>query len=162
MTLPQVILVSNLQSPSQMILPHVHQLPVTSCKKDGYFNKKTGHFRKNASFVFKLCFVCGSGTHLIKDCDFNEKQMTNKTIGIGVGPVHSRNNVNHQNQFIPQAVLLRTGKVTPVPTGKPKVTPVPTGKPLVSTPVPTGRPNRPFPVPTGRGYSPSVISGWWS
>nr|GEX52242.1 ribonuclease H-like domain-containing protein [Tanacetum cinerariifolium] len=29
MTLPPVILVSNLQSPSQMILPHVHQLPVT-------------------------------------------------------------------------------------------------------------------------------------
>nr|GEY14613.1 xylulose kinase-1 [Tanacetum cinerariifolium] len=90
--------------------------------------------------------------------------------------------------FVPQAVLLRTGKVhippvrpqpiptgklkvTPVPTGKPKVTPVPTGKPKVtlvpngkphvSTPVPTGRPNRPFPVPTDRGYSPSVSFGWW-
>ncbi|GJW86580.1 hypothetical protein Tco_0161920 [Tanacetum coccineum] len=46
-----VILVSNLhlQSPSQMILPPVHQLPVsdknentsrTSCNKNGYFNKK--------------------------------------------------------------------------------------------------------------------------
>nr|GEU78978.1 reverse transcriptase domain-containing protein [Tanacetum cinerariifolium] len=29
----------------------------TSCNKDGYFNKKAGHFRKNASSVFKLCFV---------------------------------------------------------------------------------------------------------
>nr|GEX25550.1 uncharacterized mitochondrial protein AtMg00810-like [Tanacetum cinerariifolium] len=89
-------------------------------------------------------------------------------------------------KFVPQAVLLRTGKVhistgrpqpvptgkpkvtpvptgkltvTPVPTGKPKVTPIPTGKPQVSTPVPTGRLNRLFPVPTDRGYSPSVISG---
>ncbi|GJW72012.1 hypothetical protein Tco_0128929 [Tanacetum coccineum] len=32
--------------------------------------------------------------------------MANKTVGNGVGPVHSRNNVNHQNQFVPQAVLL--------------------------------------------------------
>nr|GEX63788.1 hypothetical protein [Tanacetum cinerariifolium] len=141
----------------------------TSCKKNGYFNKKAGHFRKNASSVYKLCFICGSGTHLIKDYDFYEKQMANKTVGIGVGHVYNRNKVNYQNQFVPHAVLLRTGKVNippvrpqPVPTGKPKVTPVPTGKPQVSTPVPTGRPNRPFPVPTGRGYSPSVMFGWWS
>ncbi|GJY81360.1 putative ribonuclease H-like domain-containing protein [Tanacetum coccineum] len=116
------------------------------------------HFRKNASSVSKLCFVCGSSTHLIKDCDFYEKQMANKTVGNGVGPVHSRNNVNHQNQFVPQAVLLRTGKVN-IPPARPQ--PVPTGKPKVPAPVPTGRQNRPFPVPTDRGYSPSVTSGWW-
>ncbi|GKA95702.1 hypothetical protein Tco_0817797 [Tanacetum coccineum] len=129
-----------------------------SCNKNGYFNKKAGHFRKNASSVSKLCFVCGSSTHLIKDCDFYEKQMANKTVGNGVGPVHSRNNVNHQNQFVPQAVLLRTGKVN-IPPARPQ--PVPTGKPKVPAPVPTGRQNRPFPVPTDRGYSPSVTSGWW-
>ncbi|GJZ52971.1 hypothetical protein Tco_0607856 [Tanacetum coccineum] len=130
----------------------------TPCNKNGYFNKKAGHFRKNASSVSKLCFVCGSSTHLIKDCDFYEKQMANKTVGNGVGPVHSRNNVNHQNQFVPQAVLLRTGKVN-IPPARPQ--PVPTGKPKVPAPVPTGRQNRPFPVPTDRGYSPSVTSGWW-
>nr|GEU93860.1 hypothetical protein [Tanacetum cinerariifolium] len=182
MTLPLVILVSNLQSTSQLILPHVHQLPVTSCNKNGYFNKKAGHFRKNASSVSKLCFVCGSGTHLIKDCNFYEKKMANKTVSIGVGPTYNRNKVNYQIQFVPQVVLLRTGKihippnrlqpvptgqpkvtpvptgkpkVTPVPTGKPKAAPVPTGKPQMSTPVPTGRPNRPFPVLSDRGYSPS-------
>nr|GEU39864.1 ribonuclease H-like domain, reverse transcriptase, RNA-dependent DNA polymerase [Tanacetum cinerariifolium] len=32
----------------------------TSCTKNGYFNKKTGHFRKYASSISKLCFVCGS------------------------------------------------------------------------------------------------------
>ncbi|GJT49290.1 putative ribonuclease H-like domain-containing protein [Tanacetum coccineum] len=130
----------------------------TSCNKNDYFNKKAGHFKKNASSVSKLCFVCGSSTHLIKDCDFYEKQMANKTVGNGVGPVHSRNNVNHQNQFVPQAVLLRTGKVN-IPPASPQ--PVPTGKPKVPAPVPTGRQNRPFPVPTDRGYSPSVTSGWW-
>ncbi|GJW10956.1 putative ribonuclease H-like domain-containing protein [Tanacetum coccineum] len=54
--------------------------------------------------------------------------------------------------FVPQAVLLRTGKVN-IPPARPQ--PVPTGKPKVPAPVPTGRQNRPFPVPTNRGYSPS-------
>ncbi|GJS56083.1 hypothetical protein Tco_0629445, partial [Tanacetum coccineum] len=110
----------------------------TSCNKNGYFNKKAGHFRKNASSVSKLCFVCGSSTHLIKDCDFYEKQIANKTVGNGVGPVHSRKNVNHQ----------------PVPTAR--LQPVPTGKPKVPAPVPAGRQNSQFPVPSDRGYSPSV------
>nr|GEV47246.1 ribonuclease H-like domain, reverse transcriptase, RNA-dependent DNA polymerase [Tanacetum cinerariifolium] len=127
----------------------------TSCNKNGYFNKKEGHFRKNASFVSKLCFVCGSGTHLIKDHDFYEKQMVNKIVGIEVGPVHSMNKVNHQNQFVPQAVLLRTGKVN-IPPARPQ--PVPTSKPKVFAPVPTGRQNRPFPAPTDRGYSPSTYT----
>nr|GEY30697.1 ribonuclease H-like domain-containing protein [Tanacetum cinerariifolium] len=87
----------------------------TSCNKNGYFNKKACHFRKNALSVSKLCFICGSGNHLIKDCDFYEKQIANKTV-----------------------VPTGKPKVTPVPTGKPKVTPVPTSKPKV-TPVPTGR-----------------------
>nr|GEW23686.1 hypothetical protein [Tanacetum cinerariifolium] len=127
----------------------------TSCNKNDYFNKKAGHFRKNASSVSKLYFVCGSGTHLIKDCDFYEKQMVNKTVGIGVGSVHSRNKVNHQNQFVPQGVLLRTGKVN-IPPARPQ--PVPTGKPRVFAPVHTGRHNRPFLVPTDRGYSPSTYT----
>nr|GEV73875.1 uncharacterized mitochondrial protein AtMg00810-like [Tanacetum cinerariifolium] len=90
-----------------------------------------GHSRKHASSVSKFCFVCGSGTHLIKDCDFYEKQMANKTVGIVVN----------------------------IPPARPH--PVPTGKPKVFAPVPTGRPNRPFLVPTDRGYSPSVSFGWW-
>nr|GFB00992.1 hypothetical protein [Tanacetum cinerariifolium] len=68
------------------------------------------------------------GTYLVKDCDFYEKQLTNKTVGIGVGPAIG-----------PQPVPTGMPKVKPVPTGKPKVTPVPTGKPKV-TPVPTGKP----------------------
>nr|GFA68041.1 hypothetical protein [Tanacetum cinerariifolium] len=78
--------------------------------------------------------------------------MVNKTVGIRVGPVHSRNKVNHQNLFVPQAALLRTGKVN-IPPARPQ--PVPTGKPNVFAPVPTGRQNRPFPVLNDRGYSPT-------
>ncbi|GKG39839.1 hypothetical protein Tco_0463984, partial [Tanacetum coccineum] len=73
--------------------------------------------------------------------------MANKTVGNGVGPVHSRNNVNHQNQYVPHAVLLRTRKVNITP-ARPQ--PVPTSKPKVPTPVPTGRQNRHIPVPTSR------------
>nr|GEV16391.1 ribonuclease H-like domain-containing protein [Tanacetum cinerariifolium] len=83
---------------------------------------------------------------------------TSSTVGIGVGPVHYRNKVNDQNQFVPQAVLLKTGKVN-ILHARPQL--VPTGKPKVFAPVPAGRQNRPFPVPTDRGYSPSVSSGWW-
>nr|GFC49020.1 hypothetical protein [Tanacetum cinerariifolium] len=104
------------------------------------------HFRKNASSVSKLCFVCGSGTHLVKDFPTGKPKVT---------PVPTGK---------PKVTLVSTGKpkVTRVPTGKPKVTPVPTGKLQASTLVPTGGPNRPFPIPTDRGYSSSVISGWWS
>ncbi|GJW83487.1 putative ribonuclease H-like domain-containing protein [Tanacetum coccineum] len=76
-------------------------------------------------------------THLIKDCDFYEKQMANKTVGNRVGLVHSRNNTNHQNQFVQQVVLLITGKVNITP-ARPQS--VPTGKPKVPSPVPTSRP----------------------
>nr|GEU52966.1 ribonuclease H-like domain, reverse transcriptase, RNA-dependent DNA polymerase [Tanacetum cinerariifolium] len=127
----------------------------TSCNKNGSFNKKAGHFRKYASSVSKLCFVCGIGTHLIKDCDFYEKQVTNRTVGIGVGPVVRPQLISTSKpKFKP--VPLGKPKVTQVSIGKPKVKPVPTGKPHVSTLAPTGRPNRPFPVPTNRGYSPST------
>ncbi|GKF13428.1 hypothetical protein Tco_0054890 [Tanacetum coccineum] len=120
----------------------------TSCNKNGSVNKKAGHFRKHASSVSKLCFVCGSSTHLIKDCDFYEKQIANKTVGNGVGPVYSRNNVT-------------PARPQPVPTGKPKVpAPVPTGRLNRPIPVPTGRQNKPIPVSTDRGDSPSVTSGW--
>nr|GEX76185.1 putative ribonuclease H-like domain-containing protein [Tanacetum cinerariifolium] len=113
----------------------------------------------------------------------SSKQMANKTVGIRVGHVYNRNKVNYQNQFIPQAVLLRIGKVyiptvkpqpvptgkpkvTPVPTGTSKVTPVPTGTPKVTpvptsklkvTPVPTGKPQVSTPVPTGRPNRPFPV-----
>nr|GEV94242.1 hypothetical protein [Tanacetum cinerariifolium] len=124
----------------------------TSCNKNGYSNKKACHFRKHASSVSKLRFVCGSGTNLIKDCDFYEQQMANKTVGIGVGHMHCRNKVNHQNQFVSKVVLFRTGKVN-IHYARPQ--PVPTGKQKVFAPVPARRQNMSFSVPTDKGYSPS-------
>nr|GEW95715.1 ribonuclease H-like domain-containing protein [Tanacetum cinerariifolium] len=69
------------------------------------------------------------------------------------GPVHSRNKVNHQNQFVPQVVLLRTGKVN-IPPARPHLIPTVGGKVLVPIGryvVPTGR----VVVPTGRYVVPA-------
>ncbi|GJZ39308.1 hypothetical protein Tco_0585871, partial [Tanacetum coccineum] len=73
-------------------------------------------------FTKKACFVYGSFSYLIRDCDFHEKRMAkqaelNNRMSKGSGQREIRpvwNNVqrvNHQNQFVPKAVLTRTGKI---------------------------------------------------
>ncbi|GKD53151.1 ribonuclease H-like domain-containing protein [Tanacetum coccineum] len=96
-------------------------------KKDcsGLMSKKLG---LGYGFTKKACFVCGSFSHLIRDCDFHEKRMAkqvelNKKKGKGTGQGENRpvwNNVqrvNHQNQFVPTAVLTTTGRI-PVNTAR--------------------------------------------
>ncbi|GJS01644.1 hypothetical protein Tco_0318152 [Tanacetum coccineum] len=79
-------------------------------------------------FATKACFVCGSLSHLIRDCDFHEKRMAkqvelNKQKGKGssqreIRPVWNNvQKVNHKNQFVPTAVLTRTGKI-PISTAR--------------------------------------------
>ncbi|GJW96074.1 putative ribonuclease H-like domain-containing protein [Tanacetum coccineum] len=117
----------------------------------------------------------------IKDCNYYETQYPNDFDGVGYPqrePIwDNATRVTQSNQFVPQAVLLRSGKVSipaarpnqvpagrpkPVSTGRPK--PVSTGRPKpVSTgaPVSTGKQNRPPLVHAGRRNSSSVTSGWW-
>ncbi|GJV58163.1 hypothetical protein Tco_1459168 [Tanacetum coccineum] len=152
----------------------------TSCNKNGYFNKKASHFRKNNSSTSKSYFVCGTYLHLIKDCNYYETQYANDFDGMGYPqrePIwDNATRVTQSNHFVLQTVLHRYGKVSilaarpnqvstgrpkpvstgrlkPVSTSRPK--PVPTDKPKVPEPVPTGRQNRPFLFPIGRRYSPS-------
>ncbi|GJT56175.1 hypothetical protein Tco_0991229 [Tanacetum coccineum] len=86
---------------------------------NGLMSKRLG---LGYGFTKKACFVCGSFSHLIRDCDFHEKRMAkqvelNKKKGKGTGQGENRpvwNNVqrlNHQNQFVPTAVLTRTGRI---------------------------------------------------
>ncbi|GKA98864.1 hypothetical protein Tco_0826801 [Tanacetum coccineum] len=96
-------------------------------KKDcsGLISKKLG---LGYGFTTKACFVCGSLSHLIRDCDFHEKRMA-KQVELnkqkGKGNVQRENKpvwnnvqrVNHKNQFVPTAVLTRTGKI-PVSTAR--------------------------------------------
>ncbi|GJZ74663.1 ribonuclease H-like domain-containing protein [Tanacetum coccineum] len=78
-------------------------------------------------FTTKACFVYGSHNHLIKDYDFHEKRMYKKSVlndkGKGTGhrevrPIwNNTQRINHQNKFVPTAVLTRSGRI-PLSTGK--------------------------------------------
>ncbi|GJT70151.1 putative ribonuclease H-like domain-containing protein [Tanacetum coccineum] len=79
-------------------------------------------------FTTKACFVCGSLSHLIRDCDFHEKKMAKqaelnnrmrkKSSQREIRPIWNNvQRVNHKNQFVPTAVLTRTGKI-PVSTAR--------------------------------------------
>ncbi|GJR27295.1 putative ribonuclease H-like domain-containing protein [Tanacetum coccineum] len=88
---------------------------------DRKMTKKLGlgfGFTKNA------CLVCGSHNHLIKDYDFHEKRKPKESIlrkGTGhkeVRPIwNNTQRINHQNKFVPIAVLTRSGRI-PVSTAK--------------------------------------------
>ncbi|GKC38422.1 ribonuclease H-like domain-containing protein [Tanacetum coccineum] len=79
-------------------------------------------------FAVRECFVCGSLNHLIRDCDYHEKRMARKAqLNSGWDKKTSQkelretwNNVqrvNKQNQFVPSAVLTKTGTI-PVSTAR--------------------------------------------
>nr|GEX45697.1 hypothetical protein [Tanacetum cinerariifolium] len=68
----------------------------------------------------KACFVCGSFSHLIKDCDFHEKKMAKQvefnkrknkvTCKRNDTPVWNNVQIlNHQNKFVPTSILTKTG-----------------------------------------------------
>ncbi|GJX08659.1 ribonuclease H-like domain-containing protein [Tanacetum coccineum] len=95
------------------------------------------------SFTKKKCFVCGSLSHLIKDCDYYEKKMAREAefkkqrvfnTGNGVSkPVWTNaNRVNHANQFVPRSVQVNTG----------------------SSNVNTVRSRQPVPTKTSNSFSP--------
>ncbi|GJS13992.1 putative ribonuclease H-like domain-containing protein [Tanacetum coccineum] len=86
---------------------------------NGLMSKRLG---LGYGFTKKACFVCGSFSHLIRDCDFHDKRIAkqvelNKKKGKGTGQGENRpvwNNVqrlNHQNKFVPTAVLTRNGRI---------------------------------------------------
>nr|GEX04925.1 hypothetical protein [Tanacetum cinerariifolium] len=62
-------------------------------KQDG-----NGHTRKGLGYAFtrKACFVCGSFSHLIRDCDFHEKRMAKQ-----VELTKSKNKVTGQRENKP-------------------------------------------------------------
>ncbi|GJS11003.1 putative ribonuclease H-like domain-containing protein [Tanacetum coccineum] len=95
--------------------------PRNLCNKSGVNNKSLCN-RK--SFGSKTCFVCGSKFHLIKDCEFYEKQLelNNKPMWTNVANIPS---------FVPKAAS------------------VPAGSRNRTTSVPAGSRNRPTSVPAG-------------
>ncbi|GJU35825.1 putative ribonuclease H-like domain-containing protein [Tanacetum coccineum] len=95
----------------------------THSQKPKVNNKELGQ-----GFTKRECFVCGSFSHLIRDCDYHVKlakqvelnrQNMSKGNGTGVRKPTWNNvqRVNKQNQFVPLAVQTKTG-YTPVNTAK--------------------------------------------
>ncbi|GJT46840.1 putative ribonuclease H-like domain-containing protein [Tanacetum coccineum] len=95
----------------------------THSKNPTVDKKGLGH-----GFTARACFVCGSLSHLIRDCDFHEKRMAKqaelnnsmrkKSSQREIRPIWNNVQlVNHKNQFVPTAVLTRTGKI-PVNTAR--------------------------------------------
>ncbi|GJT09420.1 putative ribonuclease H-like domain-containing protein, partial [Tanacetum coccineum] len=95
----------------------------THSQKPKVNNKELGN-----GFTERACFVCGSFSHLIRDCDYHVKlakqvelNKQNMTKGNGTGERKPTWNnvqrVNKQNQFVPLAVQTRTG-INPVNTAK--------------------------------------------
>ncbi|GJR25840.1 putative ribonuclease H-like domain-containing protein, partial [Tanacetum coccineum] len=114
------------KSDKQAVKPRmVTQSPKVD-RKD-WNGKMTQKLGLGFGFTKKACFVCGSYSHLIKDCDFHEKRMSKKSVlndkGKGTGhrevrPIwNNTQRINHQNKFVPTAVLTRSGRI-PVSTAK--------------------------------------------
>ncbi|GJU83959.1 putative ribonuclease H-like domain-containing protein [Tanacetum coccineum] len=86
--------------------------PRNLCNKSGVNSRS---LCKRKSFGSKTCFVCGSKFHLIKDCDFYEKQLE----------LHNKpmwNNVANIPSFVPKAASVPAGsrnRPTSVPAGRP-------------------------------------------
>ncbi|GJU21608.1 hypothetical protein Tco_1154950 [Tanacetum coccineum] len=114
------------KSDKQAVKPRmVTQSPKVD-RKD-WNGKMTQKLRLGFGFTKKACFVYGSYNHLIKDCDFHEKRMAKKSVlknmekNTGqreIRPVWNNvQRINHENKFVPSAVLTRSGRV-PVSTAK--------------------------------------------
>ncbi|GJV66079.1 hypothetical protein Tco_1476907 [Tanacetum coccineum] len=111
------------------------------------------------SFTKKKCFVCGSLSHLIKDCDYYEKKMAReaevkRVVNTGNGvtkPVWTNaNRINHSNKFVPRSVQLNAGR--------PKFNSV---RPNINTDLRTAR--RPFAKTTAQmSHSNAVMGSWGS
>ncbi|GJR90940.1 putative ribonuclease H-like domain-containing protein [Tanacetum coccineum] len=130
------------------------------------------------SFTKKKCFVCGSLSHLIKDCDYYEKKMAREaevkkqrvcnTGNMMAKPVWTNTNrINHANQFVPRPVQLKTGRPninsvrTNINTGRTNINSV---RPRVNTGssnINTVKSRQPVPVKTSNSFSPKRPQGNW-
>ncbi|GJS06789.1 ribonuclease H-like domain-containing protein [Tanacetum coccineum] len=175
--------VSELQEVEPSCAKHV-KTPRQQMKNQGTSEVKGKNWNKmmerelgeGYSFIKKKCFVCGSLSHLIKDCDYYEKKMAREAefkkqrvfnTGNRVAkPVWTNaNRVNHANQFVPKPVQLNAGRakinsVRPnINTGRTNVNSVRPRVSTVSSNVNTVRSRQPVPTRTSNSFSPKRPQG---
>ncbi|GKA90980.1 ribonuclease H-like domain-containing protein, partial [Tanacetum coccineum] len=107
--------VSHIKTPSQPIKDR----PTPKVNRKNWNAMMERELGEGYSFTKKKCFVCGSLSHLIKDCDYYEKKMAREaevkrvvnTGNLMVKPVWTKaNRVNHSNKFFPRSVQLNAGR----------------------------------------------------
>ncbi|GJS02415.1 hypothetical protein Tco_0318923 [Tanacetum coccineum] len=107
----------HVKSPRQPIRTPVTSSPIPSNNRQNWNQKMNRDLGAGYSFERKPCFVCGSLSHLIKDCDYYEKKMAREVALKSKRVVHTdvrqatpawtnTNRVNKANQFTPRPVQL--------------------------------------------------------
>ncbi|GKE30384.1 hypothetical protein Tco_1445768, partial [Tanacetum coccineum] len=109
--------VSHVKTPRQQMKNH----ETPNVNRKNWNSMMERELREGYSFTKKKCFVCGSLSHLIKDCDFYEKKMAKeaklkkqRVFNTGYGMVkpvwNNANRVNHANHFVPRPIQLNADR----------------------------------------------------
>ncbi|GKD71209.1 hypothetical protein Tco_1325299, partial [Tanacetum coccineum] len=107
----------HVKTPRQQIRTPVTPSPIPSNNRQNWNQRMQRDLGVGYSFERKPCFVCGSLSHLIKDCDYYEKKMAREAAFKSTRVVHANvrqatpawtnsNRVNKANQFTPRPVQL--------------------------------------------------------
>ncbi|GJU20778.1 putative ribonuclease H-like domain-containing protein [Tanacetum coccineum] len=107
----------HVKTPRQPIRTPVISSPIPSNNRQNWNQQMERELGAGYSFERKPCFVCGSLSHLIKDCDYYEKKMAREAALKSQRVVHAdiqqatpawtnTNRVNKANQFTPRPVQL--------------------------------------------------------
>ncbi|GJU24966.1 putative ribonuclease H-like domain-containing protein [Tanacetum coccineum] len=107
----------HVKTPRQPIRTPVTPSPIPSYNRQNWNQRMERNLGTGYSFERKPCFVCGSLSHLIKDCDYYEKKMAREAAFKSTRVVHAdvrqatpawtnTNRVNKANQFTPRPVQL--------------------------------------------------------
>ncbi|GJR56043.1 putative ribonuclease H-like domain-containing protein [Tanacetum coccineum] len=107
----------HVKTPRQPIRTPVTPSPIPSNNRQNWNPRMERELGAGYSFERKPCFVCGSLSHLIKDCDYYEKKMAREAALKSQRVVHANvrqatpawtntNRVNKANQFTPRPVQL--------------------------------------------------------
>ncbi|GJZ03969.1 hypothetical protein Tco_0537244, partial [Tanacetum coccineum] len=107
----------HVKTPRQPIRTSVTPSPIPLYNRQNWNQRIERDLGAGYSFQRKPCFVCGSLSHLIKDCDYYEKKMAREAALKSKRVVHAdvrqatpvwtnTNRVNKANQFTPRPVQL--------------------------------------------------------
>ncbi|GKB11048.1 putative reverse transcriptase domain-containing protein, partial [Tanacetum coccineum] len=107
----------HVKTPRQPIRTPVSPTPIPSNNRQNWNHRMERELGAGYSFERKSCFVCGSLSHLIKDCDYYEKKMAKEAAFQSKRVIHANvrqatpawtnsNRVNKANQFTPRPVQL--------------------------------------------------------